>query len=158
MTISIGSGISIGDLVSCHVAASGEAVVHACKDPCHKRAVGYEGNLKKDHPNYLDLQVGNDLYLNMIDPPIPLFMPKMFEVFLDFAEAQHNLARSILIHCNMGQSRAPSLALLFLAKRGRLLNNSSYQAARSEFEDRFMDYHPGAGIVTYLTEHWGEIK
>ena len=31
------------------------AVIHACKSPCHQRALGYRGSLPKNHPNYLVL-------------------------------------------------------------------------------------------------------
>ncbi len=45
------------------------AIIHACKSPCHQGAVGYIGNLDRTHPNYLVLESGSDLFLNMIDPP-----------------------------------------------------------------------------------------
>jgi len=61
------------------------AVVHACKHPCHQEAVGYTGSLSSSHPHYLSYRDGDDLYLNMIDPERPMFMPEMFEDF--FAHA-----------------------------------------------------------------------
>jgi hypothetical protein len=47
------------------------AIVHACKDPCHRCAAAYtEKSLKPDHPHYLYLERGNHLYLNLINPPV----------------------------------------------------------------------------------------
>src|SRR5882762_8838896 len=110
------------------------AVVHACKSPCHQRAVGYQGSLPNTHANYLVLSNGQDLFLNIIDPRKPLFMPASFNVFLSFADREWLVRRKLPIHCNQGESRAPSLALLFLAKCRQALDNSSYAAAKMGFE------------------------
>ena len=107
----------VGSDTSCRAGGGEWAVVHACKSPCHQRAVGYQGSLVSSHANYLVLNRGRDLYLNLIDPPKPLFMPASFIAFLGFADAEWTAGRKLLIHCNLGESRAPSLALLFLAKR-----------------------------------------
>ncbi len=137
---------------------SGEwAVVHACKSPCHQQAVGYQRSLPQSHPNYLALARGQDLFLNLIDPPGPLFMRASFITFLEFAEAQWEAGRRLLIHCNQGESRAPSLALLFLAKNRAALDNSSYLAARTQFEHLYPNYRPGSGIQVFLTTNWGSL-
>jgi hypothetical protein len=142
---------------SCRSGSDEWAVVHACKSPCHQREVGYRNSLPKSHPNYLVLNRAKDLYLNLIDPPIPLFQPQSFTAFLVFAETQLASGRKLLIHCNQGESRAPSLALLFLAKRRAVLDDGSYSAARAGFEKLYPTYKPGGGIQTYLTANWGEL-
>jgi hypothetical protein len=133
------------------------AVVHACKSPCHQRAVGYQNNLSPSHKSYLVLARDQDLYLNLIDPPAPLFRLPSFIEFLAFAEKQWVSGRKLLIHCNQGESRAPSLALLFLAKRRAVLDDSSYSSARAGFEKLYPAYKPGRGIQKYFTANWGEI-
>ena len=95
-------------------------VIHACKSPCHQRALGYRGSLPKDHPNYLVYERENHLFLNIIDPNEPLFMPPLFTASLDFIE-KHISKRKVLIHCNEGLSRSPSLALLYLQNALELL-------------------------------------
>ena len=130
------------------------AIVHACKTPCHQRAVGYTGNLKSNHPNYLILVRDKNLYMNLIDPPIPLFKDQSFNEFMRFAEDNWNRGRKILIHCNQGLSRAPSLALLFLSKKVKTISNNSYQEARKDFLEIYPDYLPGLGIQKFLTENW----
>lgn len=132
----------------------GWSVVHACKHPCHQRAVGYTGDLDRDHPNYLILEDGPNLYMNLVDPEIPLFMPESFHEFLDFAARRYEAGDQLLIHCNQGSSRAPSLALLFLAKELEELPDDSFPAARVEYSERDPGYAPSRGIRTYLTEHW----
>jgi len=152
--IEVRSGLDIGTDRDCCQGTTDLAVVHACKNPCHTSAVGYRGSLPTTHPNYLSFENGYDLALNMIDPPIPLFMPEMFAVFLDFCARQHAEARPILIHCNQGESRAPSLALVYLAKIAGEISNESYEAARGDFIGLFDGYFPGVGIQRYLTDHW----
>jgi hypothetical protein len=132
------------------------AVIHACKSPCHQRALSYTGSLPKNHPSYLACEQGNHLFLNMIDPDQPLFMPPLFVASLAFIE-KHLSKRKVLIHCNEGLSRAPSLALLYLAKRAGVIDNSSYIAAYKDFIKRFPFYRPGRGIATYLELHWNEL-
>lgn len=132
------------------------AVVHACKSPCHQKAVGYRGNLPPDHPHYLVLDRGNDLFLNMIDPQKPLFMPPLFERSLEFIE-KHVKIRKVLIHCNLGNSRSPSLALLYMAKRAKVISDESYPAAVQDFRPVFPGYHPGLGIQIYLSQNWNQL-
>lgn len=129
------------------------AIIHACKEPCHRHAVGYSGNLRSTHPNYLAFETDNQLYLNLIDPPTPLFMPESFRIFLEFCDRFRESDWPLLIHCNQGASRAPSLALLYMAKRLELIPNQSFSAARKAFSEQF-PYNPGAGIVTFLKKNW----
>ena len=133
------------------------AVVHACKSPCHQGAVGYRGKLPSTHPNYLVLEQEYDLFLNIIDPPVPLFMPPLFTEFLAFANKHWSQGRKLLIHCNQGESRAPSLAMLFLAKGVFAIPDTSYEVARSEFEKIYPRYNPGKGIETYFSKNWTQL-
>lgn len=154
--IEIQNGLFVGADRDCRKAAEGWAIVHACKSPCHQRAVGYRGSLPPSHDHYLVFREGGDLYLNMIDPPRPLFMPPLFLSFLAFAQEYSDSGVKILIHCNQGESRAPSLALLFLAKVAGTISNDSYEAAESDFGAIFNRFNPGAGIRIYLSSHWRE--
>jgi len=70
--------VFVGAELDCFHRGEGWATVHACKSPCHQRAVGYRKSLSSSHPNYLVLEEAPNLYLNMIDPPVPLFMPPLF--------------------------------------------------------------------------------
>lgn len=144
-----------GDIDAGHRAPADHAVVHACKDPCHKQAVGYTKTLDHTHAHYLCYEHGPHLYLNMIDPPLPLFKHATFTRFFAFVDQQIQ-QRSVVIHCNQGRSRAPSLALLYMAKRLRLLPDTDYHAARQAFEAQF-PYFPGKGIETFLSTEWASL-
>lgn len=133
------------------------AVIHACKSPCHQRTLGYKGSLQSNHPNYLVYELENHMFLNMIDPKTPLFMPPLFIASLDFIE-KHISKRKVLIHCNLGSSRSPSLALLYLAKRAKSINGESYRKAIQDFIKLFPSYNPSRGIAVYLSVHWNNFK
>jgi predicted protein tyrosine phosphatase len=150
--------LSFGDERECvHGDDESLAIVHACKEPCHRRSVGYTTRtIPSNHPHYLVLERGHHLYLNLIDPEQPLFMMASFEAFLKFVDREI-AEREVLIHCNQGESRAPSLALLYMAKRLKVLPNDSYAAAATEFRGRF-PYNPSRGIVTWLTDNWHKIN
>ena len=143
--------------LSCRNGNEKLVVVHACKSPCHQREVGYRGSLPNTHPNYLVKEDEYNLFLNMIDPPAPLFMPPLFTSFLTFTNTHWSEGKRILIHCNQGESRAPSLALLFMAKCRSALNNDSYEAAKKDFESIYPNYNPGKGIQKYFSVKWDEL-
>lgn len=148
----------VGSELDCTAAEPGWRVVHACKSPCHQAAVGYRGSLPPSHPHYLILERDNDLFLNLIDPPVPLFKLETFAAFLRFAHESWLDGQNVLIHCNKGESRAPTLALLLMSKRLGVLPSDSYRAAATPFSQVYPAYSPGTGIQTFLDRNWDEIK
>ncbi len=148
----------VGSEIDCATSRPGWFIIHACKSPCHQRAVGYRGSLKSNHPNYLVLERENDLFLNMIDPPVPLFKMETFVAFFRFAYEGWEKGLKVLVHCNQGESRAPTLALLLMSKRLDALPCSSYQEAASAFKQIYPAYNPGQGIQTFLKENWHQIN
>lgn len=155
--IEVQNGLFIGAERDCRRGDQSQAVVHACKNPCHVNAVGYRGSLSSSHPNYLFFESDNDLVLNMIDPPVPLFRPEIYAAFLRFSQRQYGESRPLLVHCNQGESRAPSLVLVYMAKVSQTINDASYESARIDFQKVFYGYQPGTGIQMYLRDHWGTL-
>jgi hypothetical protein len=154
--VKLAERLSYGNEETCsHAIDASLAIVHACKIPCHRRAVGYTNNLASSHQHYLVYENGHHLYLNLIDPPQLLFMMPCFEAFLRFVDREI-AEREVLIHCNQGESRAPSLALLYMAKRLWLLPSESYDEAAESFRSQFT-YRPGEGIKRWLTANWQRI-
>lgn len=136
------------------------AVIHACKTPCHQRAVGYTRNLDRRHPSYLILERGKHLFLNIVDMEKPLlhkFAGPIIEAALEFIE-KNIITNNLLIHCNQGLSRVPSIGLLYLAKRTDLISNASYREAAQDFLQIYRRYQPGRGIDIYLSNNWKKIK
>ena len=149
--------VYVGDEAACRTGTAELVVVHACKCPCHQRSVGYKGSLKREHPNYLLLSRSYDLYLNIIDPPLPLFQLGTFTHFLIFARQHYDRGAALLIHCNQGESRSPTLALMFLAKHLRVIPGNSFAAAQAAFTGLYAKYRPGAGIRQFVHGNWDGI-
>lgn len=134
----------------------GWAVIHACKHPCHNNKCG---NPPQGHPDYLVHRDGSDLYLNMVDMDRKQkhqFMDPMISETLEFI-GDHMGSTQVLIHCNQGQSRSPSLAMLYLAKRTNEISDESYNQASTEFQELYPRFNPSRGIHLYLQDHWNQL-
>ena len=135
---------------------AGWAVVHACKEPYHRQALGYStAGAPKNHPQYLVARCGNRLMLNMVDAPNPAFFAKgMIDQALDFIDQMRADEQNILVHCNQGESRGPTIGLLYMAARLRVLPTDSLQAAEIKFRQLYPYYNPGLGIRGHLLQYW----
>ena len=130
------------------------AVVHACKIPCHQRAIGYTKSLAREHPNYLARADAHDLWLNLIDPPGPLFQLESFRQFFAFAAPRYDSGQTLRIHCNQGESRSASLALLLLSRHMRILPQHSYTGALAGYMALDPGCRPGQGLAQFLAQNW----
>jgi hypothetical protein len=109
-------------------------VLHAAKEPHHRQFLGYVGRgAPKDSPEYLFARRGNRMALNMVDAKSPEFFS----------------------NCNQGESRGPSVAMLFVFKR-ILKNNATFEEAEAEMKKVYPAYNPGEGIRGHLMQYWGE--
>lgn len=95
----------------------GWAVVHACKEPYHRQALGYSGRASaKTHPEYLIARRGNRLILNLVDAPDPAYiLDEIMDAAVEFIHSQLAGGQRVLVHCNQGLSRSPGIAILYLA-------------------------------------------
>jgi hypothetical protein len=128
--------------------------VQACKEPCHRKALGYRGRTpEKNHPEYLIAYRERRIILNMIDPPTGKYFKNiLFEKALEFIDEYLKKDNKILIHCNQGISRSPSIGLLYLATKGKI-RNESFELAKEDFKTIYPNYQP-SGIREFLTENW----
>ena len=134
----------------------GWRVVHACKDPYHRQALGYTGRAApKTHPEYLIARRDGRLILNLIDPPNPAFVPKeIIDAALDHIHSNIDDNR-VLVHCNQGESRSPAIGMLYLAAHTDRLP-SDFLEAEAQFRQIYPAYNPGPGIRGFLAGHWNE--
>jgi len=131
------------------------AVVHACKDPYHRQLLGYKTlGAPKDHPEYLVARRNNVLYLNMIDVDDPKWVqPGVINPALDFIHEMLTNGTQVLVHCNKGESRAPSLGLMYVASS---LNLHDSTMAIDEFKKSYPSYNPKNGIKQYMISNWNK--
>ena len=146
----------IGDDNDCMACSTdpGFSIVHACQS-CHQRALNYKVSLPSTHPNHLIYEYGAHLYLNMLDTPYELDSEFTHPVFKRAMEFIHHeiKTKKLLVHCNFGYSRSPSLGLVYLAING-LIPNKSLEEALNEYVKLYPKYAPGRGIRLYMKNNW----
>ncbi|WP_026789804.1 phosphatase [Pleomorphomonas oryzae] len=129
--------------------------IHACKDPYHRRAVGYTGRgAPKDHPEYLIAHRDGHLFLNLVDTNDVAYVP--MEIVEAALEAIHrNLGTTkVLLHCNQGQSRSPSIALLYLRRHTNRFAGMAFVEALQTFQLLYPPYSPARGMADYVRLNW----
>ena len=137
------------------------AVVHATQT-VHYKLFGWNRTTNKPdtkHSNYIYYENENKLSLNWVDGGAHLYKWSGNETFikiLDFIDKWID-KKYILVHCDQGYSRSPSLCLLYLAKRAKLINNNSFDEARDEFIKIYPQYNP-SGIADYIRKNWNNIS
>jgi len=137
-------------------------VLHCAKEKWHREMVGYTGRgCPKDSQEYLFARRGNRMALNMVDAKSPEFFSKeMITAGLDFLEEGYKAGKKLFIHCNRGESRSPSVAMLFVFKL--ILDNRpafyeiTFEEAEAEIRQVYPAYAPADGIRGHLMQYWGE--
>jgi hypothetical protein len=138
------------------------AIVHVSQK-YHYSLFGWDhkGNKPpKNHPHYLKYKESSEMSLNLVDGGAAMyewFGVVGFKEVLDFIDDNAKLGKKILIHCDKGESRSPSIALLYMAKRLNILNKNSYLEACSQFTKIYPKYNP-LGIAEYLYINWKNIS
>ena len=135
----------------------GWSVVHACKEPYHRQELGYRSQgAPKGHPEYLIAKRENRLILNLVDAPNPAYIPKeIIDTALEFIHKGLSEGRKVLVHCNLGESRSPSIGLLYLSLYTGNLPKEFF-AAEQKFRQIYPPYNPGAGMRGFLVKNWGD--
>lgn len=128
---------------------NGLKLLHCAKNPWHLRAVGYLGSLKPDHPDYL-FKVSphfEELALNLVDAP---FEPpeKLVDAALIWLDSVLLRGERVLVHCNQGESRGPTIAYLWLhSRRGWVLE---------EFRFVYPRFNPREGMRKLIERRTSE--
>lgn len=133
----------------------GWAVVHACKEPYHRQAVGYAGRAcSKDHPEYLFARRGNRLMLNLVDVDNPDWVhPFIVDTAIQFIDDHLEKGIKVLIHCNQGCSRSAGLGMLYLSHVGKF-SRMDFSAAEIEYKKIYAPYAPAGGIHGFMMRNW----
>ena len=138
-----------------------DAIVHAT-NTFHYKIMGWNRTTNKPpkkHPNYLVWEKNNRLSLNWVDGAAYLYEWSGAETFirvLDFIDSWI-ANRKVFIHCDQGMSRSPTLGLLYLAKRQKIIPYDNFFSASQEFRKIYPLYQP-KGIADYVNQNWLEIN
>jgi len=133
----------------------GWRVVHACKEPYHRALLGYSGRgAPKDHPEYFFAIRGDRLFLNLVDANDPAYIPDVIiDKALSFIGETLKADNKCLVHCNLGESRSPSIGFLYLASKS-LIPTGSFAEAEKEYMKLYPRYFPKNGIRGFIQNNW----
>ena len=126
-------------------------IVHAAKEPYHRAALGYTGQgAPKGDPEYLFAYRDGSIALNLIDGPDPAMIPR--EAITEALRSiQRNLREGcrVLVHCNQGRSRSPTIALLYMALHTEAFDDCDFDQAAARFAEIYPAFAPAAGMAGY---------
>lgn len=130
-------------------------VIHACKEPYHRQALGYSGRAAaKDHPEYLIARRPGRLILNLVDVDnVDYIGSELVDAALAAIHEKIG-SENVLVHCNQGASRSPTIALLYLAKHTDKFSGLTIDAALSAFRALYPHYNPARGMAEYARINW----
>lgn len=107
----------------------------------------------KDRADYIVAEGDGWLSLNWVDGPEELFEWGGTEPWtraFDFIDRQTD---PVLVHCDKGQSRSPTLTLAYLARRASEIPAGWFPAVEA-FQALYPNYAPN-GIYFWLSANWG---
>ncbi len=141
-------------------------IIHAAKEPWHRDALGYtERGAPPNHPEYLVAKRPGQLMLNLVD--MKSISPQYTNPIVEaaFEAIDENLTadlvngKKVLIHCNEGKSRAPTIALLWLGQQLDAYQGIPFDTAVANFQQLFYpEYDPGIGMANYARQRWGYVE
>lgn len=131
--------------------------IHACKEPYHRRELGYTGRAApKDHPEYLIAKRDKRLILNLVDAPNPDYIPKVIiDTAIEYIHEGLSNSQKVLVHCNLGESRSPSIGLLYLGIYTDKLPKN-FAEAEQAYRSIYPSYNPGLGMRGFMMQNWNQ--
>lgn len=134
------------------------AILHCCKNPFHCQFVGYRGSLSSNHPDYALKRIDNEMALNLVDmdrfsPNYLDFNKSMFESAFSFLDEYRHNGFKLLIHCNQGESRGPTLGMLYAARLGAF-DYADFDSTVQHFRTKYPFYHPKTNIYLTVKNLW----
>jgi len=121
----------------------------------HQSVVGWQGKgCNPDNPFYLFKREPDAIYLNMIDAEDSKYVnDEMINPALDFIKQHLNNDSEVFVYCSLGESRSPSIALMYLLENSLIeKNENTFSLFKSHY---YPAYNPKRGNLLYIKERWG---
>ena len=144
----------------------GFSILGCCKYPLHQRNAQLRG---MDRPGYLKIcksekeyyyaERDHALYCNLIDADSMEYIPDVIiERALKFIADEIADGRKVLAVCNNGVSRSPSIALMYLIKKGYFSGCYTFDEVLKVFCKKYPLYSPNKGMYDYTKRFFEKYK
>lgn len=133
----------------------GYARLSCCKEgsDSHRAMLGYTTPGAPKGKDYLFARRGDWMALNLIDVNDPEMIPDaVLDAGIRFLKEQLDKGHKILVHCNAGMSRGPTIVMMFLRTIGEL--PQGFVRAKHIFHTLYPKYDPGVGMESHARERW----
>ncbi len=122
----------------------------------HQSIVGWEGKgCNKDNPFYLYKKTEEYIVLNLVDTKEEKYISdKLIDSALDFIKINLEEKNKVFIYCSLGESRSPSIALMYLLEQNLLENNTNVFEIFTQ--TIYTSYNPKDGFINYINRRWLE--
>ena len=117
--------------------------------------MGWQGRgCDPSHSNYLFKRELDAIYLNMIDAEDPKYVNDgMINPALDFIHHHLTSGNSVFVYCSLGESRSPSIALMYLLENNLIEKNTN--TLNFFKRECYVQYNPKSGNLLYIKRRWG---
>lgn len=152
--------IYVGRCLECEpVLGKGYTLIYACHWPCTRLQTGAGGPSRcRARELFLTSRLSQKVhFIDLQNVEIPNYKTEDFNTYLDIIDRAIENGEAFLIS-EKGESRAASLGLLWMAKRGKLISRSSFTAARADFARLYPEYRPWPGWVIFYQQEWDALK
>jgi hypothetical protein len=140
-------------------AKKGYAILTAAKDGPwgHRAALRYTTMGASKDKNYFHAERGKRMVLNLLDLDNPDFIQEdVIFPALKFINKHLKAGDKVLVHCNAGHSRGPTIGMMFLRTIGEL--PGGFLTSEKVFRVLYPKYDPGIGMRTFARSHWTELQ
>lgn len=142
------------------------SVLGACKYPLHQLNARMEGmnrdgylKVNKHGKEYYYAERDHALYCNLIDADSMQYIPDIIiERALKFIADEIADGRNVLVVCNNGVSRSPSIALMYLIRAGFFDARYTFDDVLKVFRKIYLLYTPNKGMYDYTKRFFERYK
>ena|ERR1700734_3175498 len=137
------------------IGRDGWCFLRACKYGAggHQQTLDYHTLAAPEGKNKYTVTRGNKLALNILDLDDPNFIPQsMIDEALSFIGDGLAEGKKVLVACNHGHSRGPTIALLYLRSIGEM--PYSFVWAEKIYRTLYPEYDPAQGIRQFARMRW----
>jgi hypothetical protein len=122
----------------------------------HHQTLGYDTLAAPPGPEHFVVKRKNLMALNLLDLDDPNFIDDgMIQTGLDFINSELAKGQKVLIACNAGMSRGPTVGLMWLRSVGDMPHN--FLQSERIYRTIYEKYDPSAGINQYARMHWAAL-